>query len=142
MTVRVTVSMRLLSVADYDASEASERVAQAMRDHWQGEALRGKRSDGRPLPRNRKGLPLGIGRGTIIGGRPQFGTWAARRARATRALGATTVEPYQGGRYSIAVAMLMRRGIVYHTFRGGSRKPWRAAVQRELVEVVRVMGAS
>ena len=131
-----------LSVERYDVGEASERLAQRMRDHWQGEALRGNRSDGRRLPSNRKGLPLGIGRGTIVGGRPWIGTWAVRRMQASRAIGATAVEPYQGGRYRIAVAMLRRRRerIVYHTFAGSARKAWRAQLRLEAAEFARSIG--
>ena len=134
------VEFEPLSLANLDAGEQSERIGQAMRDHWQGEAFGGKRSDGRTLPRNRKGMPLGIGRGTIVGGRPAFGTWSVKRLRSSRVMGATAVEPFQGGRYAIAVRMLMRRGIVYHTLRGTAGKAFKAALKREAAEVVRVLG--
>lgn len=127
------VEVQPFSLADYDVGEASERVGQAMRDHWQSEALRGRRSNGRPLPRNKKGLPLGIGHGTIIR------TWQLRRLQASRVFGATACEPYQGGRYAIAVRVLMRRGIVYHTLKGSAAKAWKATVKRELAELIRVM---
>ena len=140
MSVSVRVEFEPLSLAAHDVGESSERIGQAMRDHWQGQAFAGKRGDGSSLPLNRKGLPLGIGRGTIVGGRPALGTWSVRRLRASRAFGSTAVEPYQVGRYAIAARLLMRRGIVYHTFRGSAAKVWRAAIKLEIAELLRVLG--
>ena len=140
MSVRLRCDVEPFTLADHDVGEASERLGQAMRDHWQGEAFAGRAGDGRPLPRNRKGLPLGIGRGTIVGGRPSVGTWSVRRLRASRVFGSTAVEPYQGGQYAIAVRVLMRRGIVYHTFRGKAAKAWKAAIKREADELLRALG--
>lgn len=107
-------------VAGVRMREVERRVAQGLLDQWRRWMLRGTMPDGRSLPRNKSGLLLGIGRGTIIAG------WSVRSWGR-----GVAIVPFQGGRYRIAVAMLVARGVVYYSRRGPSRALWRRLVKAE-----------
>lgn len=132
--LRSHLDYKPLDVEAFDLGKSAERAGEGMRDHWRGEHLRGRMGDGSLLPSNKKGKPLGIGRGTIVRG------WAVSRLKASKRAGRAAVAPYQGGRYAVAVRMLRRREkgrIVYHTFTGSAAKAMDRIVAAELAQLVR-----
>lgn len=112
---RVRVEKPDLSLS-IDLRTVANNVAVGMRDHWADQLDQGRQPTGEPLPDNKKGEPLGRGRGTLIRG------WVVRSLGRRRGIGRAYVEPYKRGRYKPAVYVLAARGLLFQSFDGASRR--------------------
>jgi hypothetical protein len=117
LAVNVHVTLPRLDLA-IDLPSAAREAAAGMRDFWAERLDAGEQPDGEPLPKNKQGQPLGRGRGTLVR------RWRVRSIGGRRNLARALVEPYQTGRYVIAVARLRARGLRFQGFEGASKAAW------------------
>jgi hypothetical protein len=112
---------------EINVRRVSEEIGNEMRMHWANQLNKGLQSDGTPLPPNKKGLPLGRGKGTFVR------KWRLRSSKK----GETVVEVFRGGRYRHASWALLLRGWRPQGFGGPSGIKWQVvsnAVAKQAME--------
>lgn len=127
--LKVTVTAPKIEV-DLDLRLIAEHAAASMRDFWADQLDAGKQPDGSPLPLNKEGKPLGRGEGTLIR------NWQVRTLARQRLVGRAYVQPFQRGRYKVAVFKLAKRGLRFQSFDGESATAWNRVATRVATEAL------
>lgn len=110
-----------------DMGRVAKAAAEGHAKHCARALLAGQRADGRgPLPRNKKGLPLGRGSGTIAH------QWSVERGQG----GAASSVPFQEGGYRYAVRRIEREGADIASVDGAAERAIKSAVVGYLDEAL------
>jgi hypothetical protein len=131
MRITATLTTPKIKIS-IDHEAMAQDIAEEMDGWWRTNFLSGKQPDGSDLPTNQRGLPLGVGSGSLVEG------WELELERNGEGTETTArFAPTDRGKQLVAIRRMAARGVRFQGLSGESATRWAKAVKRAAKSAMR-----